>query len=76
MPIKAPVPIGLLAGLPADRKGDIEIYDFPCAGRSHIIDVTCVSSYSADQRLRHTPDGEPLRSARVAVAGRKEASYC
>jgi hypothetical protein len=65
---------GPLAGLPADRKGDIEIYDFPCAGRSLIIDVTCVSSYSGDQRLRHAPDGEPLRSARVAEAG-KEASY-
>ena len=43
-----------------DRKGDIEIYDFACAGRSLIIDVTCVSSYSADRRLRHAPDGEPL----------------
>ena len=58
-----------------DRKGDIEIYNFPCAGRSLIIiDVTCVSSYSADRRLRHAPDGEPLRSAWVAEVG-KEASY-
>ena len=65
---------GPLAGLPPDRKGDIEVYDFPCAGQSLIIDVTCVSPYSADQTLSHPPDGEPLRSARVAEAG-KETSY-
>jgi hypothetical protein len=39
---------GPLAGLPPDRKGDIEVYDFPCAAgqQSLIIDVTCVSPYS------------------------------
>ena len=62
---------GPLAGLPPDRKGDIEVYDFPCAGQSLIIDVTCVSPYSADQTLSHPPDGEPLRSARVAEAGKE-----
>jgi hypothetical protein len=41
--------------LRADRTGDIKIYDFPCAGRSLIIDVTCVSSYSADRRRCVTP---------------------
>jgi hypothetical protein len=65
---------GPLEGLPPDRKGDIEVYDYPCPGRSTIIDVTCVSPYSADQTLSHTPDGEPLRAARLAE-DKKEASY-
>jgi hypothetical protein len=71
---------GPLAGLPPDRKGDIEVYDFPCAGLSLIIDVTCVSPYifsqpdiESDPRS-DPPDGEPLRSAQVAEAG-KETSY-
>jgi hypothetical protein len=36
--------------------------------------MTCVSPYSADQTLRHPPDGNLLRSARVVEAG-KEALY-
>ena len=29
-------------GLPPERKGDVEIFDFPRPGKSLILDVTCV----------------------------------
>ena len=59
---------GPARGLPPDRKEDIEVDDFPCAGQSLIIDVTCVSPYSADHTLSHDPpDGE--RALKISPAG-------
>ena len=45
-----------LPGLPPERKGDVEIFDFPRPGKSLLIlDVTCVGPYTCTFGLNHTP---------------------
>ena len=63
-----------LPGLPPERKGDVEIFDFPRPGKSLILDVTCVGPYTCTFGLNHTPDGATAKAARVAEE-KKEASY-
>ena len=65
---------GWLPGMPPERKGDIKVFDYPSAGRSLIIDVTCVGPYTSTRCLNHTPDGLPVCAARIAEE-KKDASY-
>jgi len=46
----------------------------PRLGRDTIVDLTCVAPYTSLRRLNHTPDGDPLKAARIAEAG-KESVY-
>ena len=48
---------GWLPGMPpAERKGDILVFDYPSAGRTLVLDVTCVGPYTSTRGLNHTPD--------------------
>ena len=51
------------------------MFDYPSAGRTLVLDVTCVGPYTSTSRgLNHTPDGLPVCAARIAE-GKKEDSY-
>ena len=65
---------GWLPGMPPERKGDILVFDYPSAGRTLVLDVTCVGPYTSTRGLNHTPDGLPVCAARIAE-GKKEDSY-
>jgi hypothetical protein len=60
--------------MPPERKGDILVYDCPSAGRTLVLDVTCVGPYTSTRGLNYTPDGLPFCAARIAE-GKKEDSY-
>jgi hypothetical protein len=49
---------GWLPGMPPERKGDILVFDYPSAGRTLVLDVTCVGPYTSTRGLNHTPDCE------------------
>ena len=57
-----------------DREGDILVFDYPSAGRTLVLDGTCVGSYTSARGLNHTPDGLPVCAARIAE-GKKEVLY-
>ncbi len=50
------------------------MFDYPSAGRTLVLDVTCVGPYTSTRGLNHTPDGLPVCAARIAE-GKKEDSY-
>ena len=57
---------GWLPGMPPERKGDILVFDYPSAGRTLVLYVTCVGPYTSTRGLNHTPDGLPVCAARIA----------
>ena len=61
--------------MPPERKGDILVFDYPSAGRTLVLDVTCVGPYTSTHGLNHTPDGLPIYAARIAEGIKKEDSY-
>ena len=58
-----------------ERKGDILVFDYPSAGRTLVLDVTCVGPYTSTRGLNHTPDGLPVRCAARIAEGKKVDSY-
>jgi hypothetical protein len=65
---------GWLPGMPPERKGDILVFDYPSAGRTLVLDVTCVGPYTSTRGLNHTPNGLLVCAARIAE-GKKKDSY-
>ena len=56
-----------LASRDAPRaQGDILVFDFPSAGRTLVLYVTCVGPYTSTRGLNHTPDADSL-SAPLAL---------
>ena len=51
------------------------MFDYPSAGRTLVLVVTCVGPYTSTRGLNHTPDGLPVCAARIATEGKKEDSY-
>ena len=53
--------LGWLPGMPPERKRDILVFNYPSAGCTLVLDVTCVGPYtSTSLGLNHTPDGLPI----------------